>query len=305
MAQTSPKLPDFDKLWDHGKPAETEVKFRAILPAAGAAEDKDYLAELKTQIARCHSLQRQFDKAQAILDEVESGLAPGPSRPRLRLALERGRTFNSSGKKAEATVEFLKAWDLGRSLGQDGLAVDAAHMMGIVEPPDTSLEWNLRALDLAESSRDENARKWLGSLYNNIGWTYHDGKKDYPKALELFEKALEVRKAQGQVPQIQIAHWCVAKAHRNLGHLDQAFAIQNQLLEDYTKSGQPDGYVHEELAELWLLTKDEAKARAEFRKAYEILVQDPWLLSGERERLERMRTLGGIETPLPASPPAP
>ena len=49
------------------------------------------------------------------------------------------------------------------------------------------------------------AKKWLGSLYNNIGWTYHD-LQQYEAALAIFQKALVWRATtQGQPRETQIA----------------------------------------------------------------------------------------------------
>ena len=55
-------LPDFRKLWNFQKPAETEVRFREILPQAEASADKNYLLELKTQIGRTLGLQGRFER---------------------------------------------------------------------------------------------------------------------------------------------------------------------------------------------------------------------------------------------------
>ena len=37
---------DFDELWDYGKAADTETRFREILPRARESEDQEYLAQL-------------------------------------------------------------------------------------------------------------------------------------------------------------------------------------------------------------------------------------------------------------------
>lgn len=55
------------------------------------------------------------------------------------------------------------------------LAVDAAHMLAIASGSfEEKITWNTTALQAAEASTDEQARGWCGSLYNNLGWTYHD-----------------------------------------------------------------------------------------------------------------------------------
>jgi tetratricopeptide (TPR) repeat protein len=305
----SPPLPDLDALWDFDHPDSTESAFRAILPAAREAEAagdtakdarfgaagsaRGYLAELLTQIARTQALQRRFDDAHRTLDEAESLLRADMPRARVRFLLERGRTFNSSGKPDEARPLFLAAWDLARASGEDALAVDAAHMVAIVEKPDQALEWNYKALALAESSPDPKAARWRGSLYNNIGWTLHDSGR-YQEALEQFEKALAFRKEQGKQREILIAKWCVARCLRSLGRVEEALAMQEDLEKAWEPLGGSDGYVFEELGECLLALGRPDEARPQFARAYEMLSKDPWLSSGEPERLKRLAELGGV-----------
>jgi hypothetical protein len=118
------------------------------------------------------------------LDEAEALLPGNAPVARVRYLLERGRTFNSSKAPEKAKPLFQEAWDLARKEGLDFYAVDAAHMMGIVEAPDRA--WNEKALEAAERSRDSKARKWLGALYNNMGWSALD-KKDYEKLRKAVE----------------------------------------------------------------------------------------------------------------------
>src|SRR5262249_36900215 len=142
---------------------------------------------------------------------------------------------------------FVDAWELALESGEEALAVDAAHMVAIVEPQERQMEWNLRALVLAESSNDPRARKWRGSLLNNIGWTYHDA-GEYERALEKFEEALQVRTEQGATSPIQIARWCIARCLRSLGRNEEALAIQQQLHAEHQADGTDDPFVQEELA---------------------------------------------------------
>lgn len=283
---------DFDALWDFGKPAETEQKFRALLPEAKASGDAGYLAELLTQIARTQGLQRQFDDAHRTLDEVVEMLGRASPRAKVRYLLERGRAFNSSGNLDEARPLFLEAVHLAETAREDHLAVDAAHMMGILEPPDAALDWNLRAVGMAEASKDPKARTWLGSLYNNIGWTYFETKK-YEMALNLFELALEFREKQEKPPQIRIAKWCVAKTMRALGRVDEALKIQKSLHAELEKIGESDGFVFEELGECLLALGKPDEAKPYFTRAYELLSKDTRLPHNEPERLARLKSLGG------------
>lgn len=83
-------------------------------------------------------------------------------------------------------------------------------MIAIVELPENQLDWNLKALDLAEKSTDPRTRKWKGSLYNNIGWTLFES-KEHNKALDMFQRALRWRQEQGQPREVRIAKWVRGK----------------------------------------------------------------------------------------------
>lgn len=285
-------LKNFDSLWDYNDPAGTELKFRELLPEAEAGGDRDLHAQLLTQIARTLGLQRRFDEAHALLDTVESMLGGSTPVARIRYLLERGRTYNSAGDKEAAKALFLKAWELGQAAAVDKLTVDAAHMIAITEPLEEGLEWNMRAIAFAEHSEQEGGRSWLGSLYNNTGWSYHD-LGDYETALDLFERALAFREQQGSQDNIRIAKWCIARCLRSLERVDEALAMQEALLEEARAASAPDGYTQEEMGELLLLKGNETRARAHFKTAYELLSQDPWMMENEAERMKRMKRLAG------------
>ncbi|MCA9939405.1 MAG: hypothetical protein KC418_12220 [Anaerolineales bacterium] len=283
---------DFDPLWDYDHPAQTETLFRERL--AEAAPHTSYTAQLLTQIARTQGLQRQFAAAHETLDTAEAMLQPDWPRARVRYLLERGRVYNSARHPEEARPLFLTAWEEASAAGEDFYAIDAAHMMGIIEPPAAQMAWNLQAVALAEQTNDARARNWLGSLYNNMGWSWHD-QEDYVQALAYFEKALAWRKQQGGRAQIRIARWCVARALRSLGEVETALAMQRELMAEYEAAGEPGMYVLEEIAEcLHALQRNPEEARRTFALAYAQLSQDPWLVANEPERLARLRQLGGV-----------
>jgi tetratricopeptide (TPR) repeat protein len=284
-------LTDFDSLWDYDHPAETERRFRELLgPGKGAGVAQ---AELLTQIARAQGLQRKFAEAHQTLDQAEAWLDDSLPRARVRYLLERGRVLNSSGRPQEAEPYFTQALALASAAGEDFYAVDAAHMLAIVAPPPEQLAWNLKALELAESSTQARARNWLGSLYNNLGWTYHD-QGDYPTALDYFQRALAFRQAQGRSKEILIARWCVARALRSLSRVAEALAVQRELLAEYEQAGETSGYVYEELGECLLVLDEAGAARPYFALAYTELSQDPWLAENEPDRIARLAQLGGL-----------
>jgi len=281
-----------DRAWDFDRPADSEARFRAklaMLPQASAAR-----LELLTQIARAQGLQRDFAAAQTTLDAVERELPGSPERVVVRYLLERGRVFNSAQQPDRAVPLFLVALERARAAGEDFLAIDAAHMLGIAAPADARLQWDLDALGLTEQTSDPRARRWLGSLYNNIGWIYHD-RGEYRPALIYFEQALRAAQTRADPRAIRIARWTVARAYRSLDRYDEALVIQRELACEWAATEAPDGYVYEELGELLLAKGDVAQAQDNFARAYALLAHDAGLQANEAERLARLRRLGGIQ----------
>ncbi|WP_239328074.1 hypothetical protein [Paenibacillus sp. ACRRX] len=278
---------DFDEMWDYQHPDATEQKFRLKLEQVRSSEEVGYLAALLTQIARAQGLQGKFIDAHETLDQVEAQLPKSDDTARIRYLLERGRVYNSSSQQEEAIPLFLKAWEIGVQAKEDYYAVDAAHMLGISEStPETRLAWNMKALSHAEQS--PKAGKWLGSLYNNIGWAkVETGALD--EALDLFERALEFRKSQGEPGALFIARWCVAKVLRLLKRVEESLVIQQALLAETELTSTPDGYVYEEMAECLLMLHRKEEARRYFARSYECLRHDNWLIAHEPERIARIQ----------------
>lgn len=290
MRNDDPPL-DFESLWNFSDPSGTERAFRDRLAAIGAEAEESYRLQLLTQLARTLGLQRRFDEAHQMLDEIEPRLADADATVAVRYELERGRVFNSSGRRDEARPLFEAAWQRACEAGLDVYAVDAAHMVAIVAQDNETLRWNRLALDLAERSASPRARNWLGSLYNNIGWTLHDA-GDYAQALEIFEKAVAFRAEQQQPRELRIARWCVARALRSLGQVEAALARQYALEAEWKEFGEDDGYVFEELGECLLALGRTEAARPWFARAHATLSCDAWLAAEEPQRLERLQTLG-------------
>ena len=284
-------LPPIDSLWDYWDPAATRAKFEEIRPAAGKSSDRSYYLQLLTQIARTFGLESAFDRAHAVLDTVQQALPDAPQIVRVRYLLERGRAFRSSGSPEKAQPLFEEAYKISGDIGADFYTIDAAHMASLaVSEWKDKLKWNLIGVEIAEKTTDERARGWLSSLYNNIGWDYHD-QKEYEQALEMFDKALAFRIEQGKPKEIGIAKWSVARALRSLERYDEALNIQLALKAENDSTGQQDGFVHEELGELYLVLGKPELSRQSFAAAYTELVKDEWFVKNESARLERIKTL--------------
>ena len=281
-------LPDFDALWDYNNPARTEMKFREIL--LQVPENEPAFLELLTQIARAQGLQHKFENAHQTLNQVERRLGNVPSRQRIRYLLERGRVFNSSGQPEKASPLFEQALSLAEKISEDFYAIDAIHMLAIVSQPEQSLDLNLRAVECAEQARDEKARNWLGSLYNNLAWSYHD-LGNYELALETFVKEEAWQISKGKINEMRIAAWCIARTLRSMNRFEEALSRQMQLKKDFDTAGEKDGYVLEEIGECLLALNRRGEARPYFSAAYETLSQDVSLVVNDPHRLARLKTL--------------
>jgi tetratricopeptide (TPR) repeat protein len=286
-------LPDFDALWDYQNPEETEIKFRELIPLAKESGDLSYYAQLLTQIARTEGLQHKFEDAHETLDTALSLLTDDLILAKVRYLLERGRVYNSSGYPDKAREFFLDAWELGASLDEDFHTIDAIHMLQIVDPPEKQLKWANMSIEMAEKSTEEKAKNWLGSLYNNTGWTYFD-LGEYENALEMFEKSLKWEEERGHEYWAIIAKWSIAKTYRFLGRIEEALDIQKAIEKELEEKGyDPDGYVYEELGECLLLLGEKEEAKKYFKLAFDILSKDEWLKTNKPERIERLKELGG------------
>ena len=295
MNEPQKPLPWINDLWDYNDPAASEARFRDLLERARAAGEDAYAAEVLTQIARAQGLAQRFDEARATLEEAESRLTPDMTTARVRVLLERGRVQNSSGDPEGSATLFEQALEAAAGAGLEFYAVDAAHMLGIVVPGEGSLDWNRKAMEMAEAATDPRARGWMGSLSNNLGWTYHDLGR-YADALAMFEKHLAIRTAEGDTVQMGIARWSMAKELRMLGRVEEALDVQRALLEmPQRRNNESEGYTQEEIGECLLALERGEEARPHFARAWELLHEDPWLRRDESERLDRLRRLGGMD----------
>ena len=118
-------LPNFDNLWDYNDLEKTEKAFRELLAVAENSAGPEYHAQLLTQIARTHSLRRDFESAHRILDDAESLIGDIDTTPgqntlvaSIRCLLERGRTYNSANDVEAARPLFKEAWELAQSTGK-------------------------------------------------------------------------------------------------------------------------------------------------------------------------------------------
>jgi len=195
-------------LWDFDDLDATEARLTAQLESESSDEGR---AEVLTQLARVAGLRDDFGGCESLLQQAEPLAGDGIAR--VRIELERGRKLRSSGDGAAAMPLFEAAYERARSLGENYLAGDAAHMAAI-SAPEQMHEWTQRGLELAEAEPD--AAYWAGPLLNNLGWHYYEA-CEHERALETFERALEVRRRDPSNAQaIQWAEEAVDEARKAL-----------------------------------------------------------------------------------------
>jgi tetratricopeptide (TPR) repeat protein len=198
-------------LWDFDDLDATEQRLKVQLEQ----EESDHgRAEVLTQLARVEGLRGDFEACGHVLDDAEP-LAGSSAVANVRLELERGRMYRSSGDPETAFPLFRSAFDRAVEARALFLAGDAAHMCAIsVDDLAVQEEWTERGLDLA--AREPDAAYWAGPLLNNLGWAYSEA-GDHVRALELFEQALEARLRDPENEQaIQWAREAVEEAKQAL-----------------------------------------------------------------------------------------
>lgn len=282
---------NFDKLWNYERPGDTEVEFRKLLPQAQEAGNLDSYLQLLTQLARTQSLQMKFDEAHQLLDQVENKLTAETFVAKVRLYLERGRTYNSAKKQEIALPLFQKAFDLSVEKKLDFHAIDAAHMLAIAVPEaEAKIKWNTAALKIAELSDEQRAKDWAGTLYFNLGWDYFSIKKN-EEALAWFEKNKVFVATKNNARAVRVAQWSKARVYRAMDRLEEAVNVQKTLEAELDSIKEKDGYVYEELGELYLLKNMKEEMKKYFALAYAELSKYPALVKYEMPRLERMKKL--------------
>ena len=291
------KLENFDDFWGKfGNPALVEKKFVELLPQAQQLENKSIYLQMLSQLALAQALMKKYDLAHATLDEAQAQLTPEHNLARVRIFLERGRVFQQAGELAQARTYFEKSFELSKTCKFDVQTVNAAHMIAVLaETLDQKIAWNQKAIDLATNSQDLECRRWLASIWNNLGSNYLEAKQ-FDKALHAFEKTLEYRMLEQYAPNIRFAKFRVAQLLRILGHLDKALMMQQQLLLEHDAIAktekldmQPDmfiltrGWVYEEFIELYY-----AAIKGYAKLAYEDLASNEKFARTEKARIERL-----------------
>jgi tetratricopeptide (TPR) repeat protein len=239
-------------LWNYDDPVGSEQRLRDAADRAAGAERMLILA----QVARALGLQERYAEAHRELDRVEAARRRLPGIGRLtalalqaHVALERGRLHRSSGDPERAGEHLEDAATLAREAGEAAVAVDAAHMLALVEPRGPfAVRLHRQALKLARASEDPAVRRWEAPVLNNLGCALVDIGRTQ-EALSVFEEALALRRAAEPAgEETRIARYMVARTLRLLGRTEEALQIQRELKAQLIAEGREDPHVDEELS---------------------------------------------------------
>jgi tetratricopeptide (TPR) repeat protein len=269
--------------WDFGDLDMSEARFRELL---AAEPDAGRRAEILTQLARVHGLRGDFEEGERLVAEDKS-LGDASAAARVRVDLEWGRLRRSGGDREAALPLFASAFERAREAREGFLAADAAHMAALAAPDrDGFVAWTRRGIEVAEA--DEGARYWLGPLLNNLGWEHHEA-GEHQDALAAFERALVERERDpANADGIRLARYAVAKTLRALGRPEEALPHAAWAVESAASEGNPDGWYHEELAEVYAALARSGDAAANADRALALLGPE---LEPDSERAQRLRYL--------------
>lgn len=258
-------ITDVRALWDFSDPEGSERRFTEALATASG----DDALVLRAQVARTYGLRRDFERARALLAELEPELATAGARARATYWLELGRTWSSAAHPPSSQTDdaretarsaYRRCMDEARAAGEDDLVVDAVHMLAFVDPaPQDQLRWADAGLEVALASTQPGARRWEASLRNNRGVALA-GLARHEESLAEYERALALVEESGDTTRVRIAHWMVASALRQVGRLDDARQIQLRLEAEWDADGEPDPYVFEELEAIFAAQGDAERA---------------------------------------------
>ena len=202
-----------DELWDFEDPAGSGRRFAAAEELPSHTESER--AELATQRARALGLQGRLDDGHALLESA--GRTSGTDTVvATRIALETGRLLNSADRPAEAIPRFEAAVSSAGSGGLLFLQIDALHMLAIADKR-RSGEWAAQAIALTLTATDDRTRRWLVSLYNNLGCSHSEAgnlQAAYAAFLQAAEWAERVGTDQQQIWAREAIEECAAAMSR-------------------------------------------------------------------------------------------
>jgi tetratricopeptide (TPR) repeat protein len=275
-------------VWDPDDLDSTEKRLLTLLTLEASRSGR---AEVMSQLARIHGLRADFAEADRMLDDAHAECGPDAAA-HARIDLERARLRRSDGTPAQALACAESAFQGALAAGAEFIAVDAAYLASLVADDRAGrIEWTRRGMDLAQRSADPQLAAWIAPLLTNLGWEYFES-GHYEPALDAFERALQHRERDpGNRAEAEITRYAVARTLRALGQAEEAAIMLEQVAAWAVASGHPDGWYHEELAEVYATLGRFTEARDQARRAIPLLSTADPAFKDDSPRAERLREL--------------
>jgi tetratricopeptide (TPR) repeat protein len=267
-------------LWDFGDPALSEERFREAADDAPTDEDEGLAL---SQVARALMLQGKEADARTTIGYAQDLIGDDGTAAGVQCLLERGRIENSSGNPTMAQPYFARALELGLSLGLEYEALDAAHMLAIAAPLEGQISFGLKALEMARKATGERAKRWVGPIVNNLGWSLMDAGR-IEEALPCFRESLTFRLSQGVEGPIRVSRYSLGSVLRRLEEFEEALVFLREALA----TPGFDGYLNEEIGECLFGLGQADAAKIYFQQAYDQLTAETNLAHDAPERLARL-----------------
>jgi tetratricopeptide (TPR) repeat protein len=288
------QFPDVDGYWASHDLIKTEAAIRQALPSDLNGPWNSVALSAITQLVRVLNLQGKSSEAKEMLDlarkQVQYAEPQTRMRTEIRLLLEEGRHFCMAMMPAKAQGPFSRAWKMASDSGEVFLTIESAVMLSVSQPPKYQNEWLQRALDLAAKTDDEQAKLWLAQLHLMDGWHAFDFRR-FEDALRAFQLALARPRGHGEMTDVILIKWCIARCLRALGRVAEALEMQRELYAKLNSVPEVNGYVFLEIAECLQLLQNTEEAKTFFELAYKELSLNGWYSDNKSMELGRMQEL--------------
>ncbi len=204
-----------------------------------------------SQVSRCFSLLGNLKKGKTWLNKARIIATSNYPKGWARYLGVKGRFGIEENEIENAVTTFNNMYDFSTHHKLYNYAIDAAHMLALLGTKEHQIKWALKGIKEANIYHEY---KWLGALWNNLGWAYHDI-GEHEKSLEALKKAREYHRKYSNEKAILIADWSVGCLLRKLGRVEEAEKLFKPVLEKSKHLGDVEwiGLTIQELGEIEII----------------------------------------------------
>ncbi len=293
-SSSSDLLKKADSLFNAKEHEESRELYTRVSEIARDSDEKSNQAEAFAMIARTYLKMNQKEQGYPWLNKARDIASADQPLGWSRYLGVRGRFEWQSKELEKATSTFIEMYNYCSVRKLHERAIDTARMVAITGTSEQQIEWGKKGIAEAEAG---NIPRYLGALWNNLGWTYEDLGR-YSEAVDAYTKAREYHWKYGDERNKLIADWAVGHACRLNGEYDKAEVWLRPLPDWCRKIDETEflGFSLKELGHLSLGREDTAEAVnyfVEAEKNLKVAGMPEWdaegynKLLGEIERLKK------------------